>query len=228
MSYSPIINIIALQMKEFYKLINPKTILTLAIVAIVIAIVVSSFSSSEPEPDEYIGILNDFRKEKNDFFRFSEESPIEDKKRFLGLNYFEPNLAFKIKAHLELIKDTNTISVLRSDGKKEDFKKYAYAHFAIEDTMHRVMLLKRTANRVDTNLRFMPFYDKTNGTETYPGGRYLDLRVENHQTIMIDFNMAYNPYCTYNYRYSCPIPPEDNHINTYIRAGEKNYKQYDD
>jgi hypothetical protein len=66
---------------------------------------------------------------------------------------------------------------------------------------------------------FLPFNDYTNGNETYGGGRYLDLRIPDGSTIILDFNKAYNPYCAYTDRYSCPVPPKENSITTYIYAG---------
>ena len=68
---------------------------------------------------------------------------------------------------------------------------------------------------------FIPFRDGTSRMETYGGGRYLDLRIPKGKTILVDFNLAYNPYCAYSHRYSCPIPPEINTLNVRILAGEK-------
>ena len=66
---------------------------------------------------------------------------------------------------------------------------------------------------------FIPFNDLTNGNETYDGGRYLDLKTTSESTIVIDFNKAYNPYCAYNDKYSCPIPPRENDLPIEIKAG---------
>ena len=66
---------------------------------------------------------------------------------------------------------------------------------------------------------FLPFLDKTNGFESYVGGRYLDLKIPKSDTVLIDFNKAYNPYCVYNENFSCPIVPRDNFLPIKIRAG---------
>ncbi len=71
---------------------------------------------------------------------------------------------------------------------------------------------------------FVPFKDLTNGTETYPAGRYLDIPVTENDIITVDFNVAYNPYCAYSPYYSCPLPPMENHLKVRISTGEKNYK----
>ncbi|MDG1428784.1 MAG: DUF1684 domain-containing protein, partial [Crocinitomicaceae bacterium] len=68
---------------------------------------------------------------------------------------------------------------------------------------------------------FIPFRDKTSRHETYGGGRYLDVQIPDRDMMHLDFNLAYNPYCAYSHRYSCPIPPEENTLNVSILAGEK-------
>ncbi|MFV9484298.1 DUF1684 domain-containing protein, partial [Christiangramia sp. ASW11-125] len=70
---------------------------------------------------------------------------------------------------------------------------------------------------------FLPFTDETNGISTYDGGRYLDFSIPEEKRVTIDFNRAYNPYCAYSGRYSCPIPPKENHLETAIPAGVKKF-----
>jgi hypothetical protein len=73
----------------------------------------------------------------------------------------------------------------------------------------------------DFNRLFVPFTDLTSGSETYPGGRYIDLDLTKSGIYVLDFNRAYNPYCYYNKTYDCPIPPRENRLQVPIRAGEK-------
>jgi uncharacterized protein len=71
----------------------------------------------------------------------------------------------------------------------------------------------------------LPFRDKTNGKETFPGGRYLDAEVVlPGYTTTIDFNMAYNPSCVYNEKLICVLPPKESSLDVEIRAGEKNFR----
>jgi len=76
-------------------------------------------------------------------------------------------------------------------------------------------------------LLFLPFNDTTNGADSYGGGRYIDLKIpsEESKTIRIDFNKSYNPYCAYNAKYSCPIPPKENDLPIAILAGVKAYNK---
>ena len=68
---------------------------------------------------------------------------------------------------------------------------------------------------------FLPFKDLTNGKETYGGGRFMDILIPDTDKIILDFNKAYNPYCAFSHRYSCPLPPFENWLKTEIPAGEK-------
>jgi uncharacterized protein (DUF1684 family) len=68
---------------------------------------------------------------------------------------------------------------------------------------------------------FLPFSDLTSGNESYVGGKYIDLRIPKGDTIVIDFNTSYNPYCAYNHKYSCPKVPLENDLNIEIKAGVK-------
>ena len=72
---------------------------------------------------------------------------------------------------------------------------------------------------------FLPFMDDTNGEQTYAGGRYIDLRIPEGNTLKIDFNKAYNPYCAYNEKYSCPIVPRENYLDVAVKAGVKVFKK---
>jgi uncharacterized protein (DUF1684 family) len=146
---------------------------------------------------------------------------MEDKENFPGLNYYPPDDKFKVLASLLLLKDTVPITIKRSDGKEENYLRFAKAFFTLDNRQYSLTLLKLMGNPVDENVLFIPFSDKTNGEETYGGGRYLDVKFKNDKKIALDFNLAYNPYCSYNYKFSCPIPPKENHLDIEIRAGEK-------
>ena len=92
--------------------------------------------------------------------------------------------------------------------------------FTLKDTP---LKLTAFAEEADTQLLrlFVPFFDRTNGTETYPGGRYLDLDRTATGIYDLDFNRAYSPYCHFNPKYDCPVPPRENRLAVPVRAGEK-------
>ena len=78
----------------------------------------------------------------------------------------------------------------------------------------------------DSDYLFLPFLDATNGETSYGGGRYIDLTIPTTDELIIDFNKAYNPYCAYNEKYSCPIVPRENYLALEIRAGVKRFKAH--
>lgn len=103
------------------------------------------------------------------------------------------------------------------------YRRYGYLDFEIEGkklrlTVYQNIDLMEVEGYED--YLFVPFMDETNGITTYGGGRYLDFRIPNSELVKLDFNTAYNPYCAYSHRYSCPIPPSENTINVAIEAGE--------
>jgi uncharacterized protein (DUF1684 family) len=112
---------------------------------------------------------------------------------------------------------------------KKLYRIYGKAHFSLHDTVvtlniYQSQELMQMAQYKDD--LFIPFTDATSGVETYEGGRYFDFTIHDikDNSLVIDFNKAYNPYCAYVSRvYSCPIPPKENHLAIAIKAGERKY-----
>jgi len=209
---------------ESSKKINPYYIvLGVAVLAAILMLVSFFLLGSDEKNPSYVQKIQTYRIEKDKVFKNSEDSPIDDKTKFDGLLYFYPNAAYIVEARLSLTKDSTPVTILRSNSKRDTYLKYATATFELNKREHKVSLLKPIGGK-DSEYLFLPFSDLTAGRETYGGGRYLDLEIPEGNKIEIDFNLAYNPYCAYNYRYSCPLPPKENFIDTEIRAGEKIYK----
>lgn len=188
---------------------------------IVISLVMNSLRINDYE----INIAK-IRKEKDVYFKESEESPIANQAAFRGLNYFEIRQKYKVVAQLSFIDSVSIIRVLRNDGKVTPYQRFARATFVLDNVTHRVVLLKLLDQEEGDASLFLPFTDLSNGEETYKGGRYIDINwKEGQKKIDIDFNVAYNPYCVYNYKYSCPIPPRENFIQAKILGGEKKFLQ---
>lgn len=200
------------------------TLKTLALGAVIAAVSII-FSHLATDKNTYPEKINEYRRQKDSFFRNSPDSPIEERAHFDGLHYFEPDEKYKLKAKLTFLNDTSVIVIKRNDGREDVYKKYALALFTLDNKEHQLTLLKNTQqDEKDNNALFLPFFDATNGDNTYPGGRYLDLRYNkksDKEYIILDFNLAYNPYCVYNYKYSCPLPPPENTVDAEILAGEK-------
>ncbi|WP_242916269.1 DUF1684 domain-containing protein [Pontibacter liquoris] len=176
--------------------------------------------------DNYIKPLLQERQNKELSFRSRENSPFtEDGRRaFKGLTYYEPNLAYRVKAQLQAIPKQDTVQMKMNNGTSEPYLRYATATFELEGQPQRLTLFKRLSGEKQEEL-FVPFTDKTNGFETYGGGRFLDVAYrEDAKTIQLDFNRAYSPYCNYNPDYVCPVPPQDNRLAVAVPAGEKTYE----
>ena len=175
-------------------------------------------------PRVYTDSILEKRQQTDMFMRQSPNSPFlpEQRSSFEGLSYFPPDPAYRVRARLVPVEGQEEIVVPTSDGSLRRYVGYAWAEFELGGSRHRLLLLQDRESRVSNRL-FLAFRDQTSGAETYGGGRYLDLFQQKEREIIIDFNLAYNPYCVYNFAYSCPLPPEENRLTVPILAGEKNY-----
>ncbi len=177
--------------------------------------------------------IKNFQYNLNIFYHNPKESPLteEDLKRFKALDFFEINEKYKVEATLELTPNTPIFEMKTTTDRFPLYKKYATAKFSIDGKAHEISIYQHqnleTSIEFDNHL-FLPFNDLTNGISSYGGGRYIDIEIptKNSKTITIDFNKAYNPYCAYNYKYSCPIPPTENNLQIEIKAGVKSYTKH--
>jgi uncharacterized protein len=181
---------------------------------------------------EYAFEVNEFRKEKDQFFASSRQSPIPQSERlggFHGLNYYPPEPAFRVPAQVVPFEHPDVLQMATSTGDIRQQLRYAELRFRIGD--QDLTLIGYTDPDVShTHELFVPFRDATSGHDTYGAGRYLEIALDHHadhsHTAVIDFNLAYNPYCAYNANYSCPIPPRENTLPVAIAAGERNYSDH--
>lgn len=124
----------------------------------------------------------------------------------------------------KLIRDRGKkIKIPTSTEREANYRRYGYLCFEINSQPYRLTVYSNLdVPRKKRKSFFIPFKDKTAPIESYGGGRYLDLPITKSDSVQLNFNDAYNPYCVYSYRYSCPIPPKENHLEVRIEAGEKN------
>jgi len=170
--------------------------------------------------------------ELNTFYADVEESPLteEDLKIFKSLDFFPINENYKVEASFELTPNEPVFEMLTTTDRLANYRKYGIATFSIDEKEIKLSLY-RNQKYLDHpeygKLLFLPFKDLTNGDTSYGGGRFIDIDIpeKNSSSIIIDFNKAYNPYCAYNKKYSCPIPPYENHLEVAIEAGVAFTKQ---
>ena len=176
------------------------------------------FYSIELEKKAFIQNINDQRIEKNEDMYKSESSPLFNSD--YRIQYFLPNIDFKVLAKINRLANNDTIKFMTSKGTTKVYLKFALLEFKLKGKIHKLPIYK-PFKQSEKNEILLCFNDKTNGISTYEGGRYIDISFKNAQRIEIDFNKAYNPFCFYNAKYICPIPPKENFIDEEIIAGEK-------
>ncbi len=169
----------------------------------------------------------EFRHELNAEYADSAKSPLtkEDFNSFTGLPFFEIDTNYHVVAEFERAKKSKSFKMKTTTDRRPVYEIYGTVTFTLSGKdvklnvyqSHRLREMEQYKNDL-----FLPFTDLSNGAESYGGGRFIDLEIPEGTTIEIDFNQAYNPYCAYSTRYSCPIPPKGNFIDLSVLAGVKN------
>lgn len=159
------------------------------------------------------------RRLKDEFFKSHPQSPLtpDQKKSFNGLSYYGPNPALDLTLEAEEFQDKAVIQMQTSTGDIQTYQKWGKISFGVGDETAELTLFY-SPNHGNF---FLPFMDATSGSETYGAGRYIDPEWLGNSRFHVDFNIAYSPYCAYNDRWSCPIPPMENRLKVRIEAGEK-------
>ena len=184
------------------------------------------YATIRAEPDPVIGWRR-WQDGRNELFRHHAQSPIEDRAAFTSIPCFDYDPAFRF-----------LVGAVATEGPEVVFD-------AGQDGVVRMHAFARTdglAPRLGRELSlywiagygggvFLPFSDATNGRSTYGAGRYLldtikgaDLGQAPNYRLVLDFNFAYNPSCSYSDRYVCPLAPPENRLGAEVEAGERSSK----
>ena len=174
--------------------------------------------------------LTPFQKEMNEFFKDASISPLKEKdlKNFKGLDFFAFDSSYVVNAALIRTPEEKSFKMKTTTDMLPEYIKYGIVTFDLFGKSYSLNIYKNLEGINKEGYRdylFLPFLDDTNGFESYGGGRYIDLDVTEEDNLVIDFNSAYNPYCVYDEKYSCPIVPRDNYLPLEINAGVKNFKK---
>jgi uncharacterized protein len=152
----------------------------------------------------------------------SATSPLksEDRAHFTYLEHFAFDPTYCVQARFERTKDAPAFAMKTTTKREPRYRVYGILRFTLNGVECALPVYENEVPHAEyPNYLFLPFTDLTNGEETYGGGRYIDLLAPLGDTVTVDFNKAYNPYCAYNDKYSCPIPPKENHLLTPVKAG---------
>src|SRR5512140_1467947 len=177
---------------------------------------------SIPGDTLFLGDLMKHRQRIAEIFR-GEKSPLDepDRAAFRGLNYFPPNPDSRFQVKLQPPARQDTVALLDTSGAERKYVRAGILRFNVEGRPESLTVFREPFEKY----LFLPFKDTTAGKETYEVGRYVDVEPVDAEpdVYLIDFNLAYNPYCAYSHRWSCPIPPPENVLSVPIRAGEKKF-----
>ncbi len=179
-------------------------------------------------------ILEDIKKnqsELNEEYSNPKTSILDslDQLTFKGLKFYPIDLKFRVEARFIRTPDEKPFLMKTSTERLPEYVKYGEAHFSIDEKDLVLSIFQSTNHENEEgyeNYLFIPYTDLTSGDGSYGGGKYIDALIPEGNTIVIDFNKAYNPYCAYSHRYSCPIPPEENDLLVRIEAGVKVYGEH--
>ncbi|WP_121744143.1 DUF1684 domain-containing protein [Natronorubrum halophilum] len=191
-----------------------------------------SDSDDAIDVDRWRDELEAKRAEKDEFFADHPQSPIppEDREEFDGLDYFEPDSTYRVSATAEVHDDPEVVLMETTAGREMRYLRVATLEFDLdrEDEDLEDGTFELAAYQLESPNEeplFVPFRDKTTGQQTYDGGRYMELsserELEDGDEIVVDFNIAYSPFCAFSETFDCPLPPEENWLEVTIPAGER-------
>jgi uncharacterized protein (DUF1684 family) len=160
----------------------------------------------------------------NDFLKDAHSPLKKDDLQFL--RFYDADSTYRVTATAEVLMNQGAFVMPVFTGTGREYERYATLKFTLKGKLMQLTLYKSLAlskNPLYSDYLFLPFTDDTNGTTTYGGGRYIDLRTGDikNGSIVIDFNKAYNPYCAFSSGYACPKPPDENRLSISVEAGEK-------
>ncbi|MFT5889973.1 MAG: hypothetical protein ACI9Y7_000061 [Dokdonia sp.] len=171
----------------------------------------------------------------SEVYQNSETSILSKKqlKDFHGLEFYPIDLKFRVSATFTKTPDARPFDMALSSGRTREYVMYGIAKFEIGEKVFTLPIYQNTYYRDHPEHEygqslFLPFTDYTSGDGSYGGGRYIDVEQSDivDNTLSIDFNKNYNPYCAYSTGYNCPIPPAYNDLTIRIEAGVKEFEMH--
>jgi uncharacterized protein (DUF1684 family) len=166
----------------------------------------------------------DYRKTRDEMFRSHPQSPLEPERRvgFKELEYFPYNPAWRLRVPLTSIEGAAESRVTEVELAEGRLRFRRFATVAVQASTLTLYWVEGYGGGL-----FLPFKDGTNSAETYGGGRYLYDTIKGAdlgagpESIVLDFNFAYNPSCAYSSNWVCPLAPVENALPFALEAGER-------
>jgi uncharacterized protein (DUF1684 family) len=179
-----------------------------------------------PAEREYINKIEKQRLEKDIEMKNDSDSPFnqDPKAHYAPLKYFDVNPDFVFKSKLFEYNPKDTIKIFGTKGEERKVVKYGYVIITYKGKKYNINVYKGKTKSGQEYYSIW-FTDKTTNNESYGVGRYLDFEKmkDSNYVYTIDFNLAYNPYCSYSAKYSCAVPTKDDYLDIAVEAGEKKF-----
>lgn len=193
---------------------------------IILIFLLGSMTIAYAQSSDKIRSIEEFQDQINTDFKNPDETPLsaKDSKKFEALDFFDIDTSYTLTAQFVRTPAEAPFEMPTTTDRKPVYVKYGEVYFQLKDKTMKLNIYQNqelTKKPEYEDYLFLPFTDKTNGETTYSGGRYLDIRIPEGDSIILDFNKAYNPYCAYNGKYSCPVPPSENNLTVEIPVGVK-------
>jgi uncharacterized protein (DUF1684 family) len=188
------------------------------------SIFIVSFSFSQRDSAALTKEIRQFQDGLNKEYKDAETSPLskEERESFKGINFFPVNLNYVVTAKFVRTANERIFAMPTTGNITKQYVKYGEAQFVLKGKPYKLNVYQSVdlaKQRKYRDYLFIPFRDGTSGKETYGGGRYIDLTIPQSDTLIINFNLAYHPYCAYTEGYNCPIPPRENYLTVKVEAG---------
>lgn len=191
-----------------------------AVAALLSAAACNSGPSAPVDAQAYVKQITEARAFKDKTFREEPEPIPRDKvATLLPLRYYPPDPSYAAPAELKLANERPVFVMPTSTGKPRRMERVGVLEFTLKGQPMSLGAFVEEGEKLE--VLFVPFTDLTTGKETYPAGRYLEIRPTSTGFYNVDFNTAFNPTCAYNPSYECPYPPPSNRLKVAILAGEK-------
>jgi uncharacterized protein (DUF1684 family) len=197
-----------------------RALISAALAAALAAGACNSGPSAPVDPNDYVKKITEARAVKDKSFREEPEPiPVDKRDKLLPLRYYAPDPAYSVPAELKLANERPVFEMPTSTGKLRRMERVGVLEFTLRGQPLSLAAFVEEGQPLE--VLFVPFADLTTGKDTYPAGRYLEIRPTSTGFYNVDFNTAFNPTCAYNPTYDCPYPPPSNRLKVEILAGEK-------
>lgn len=191
-----------------------------------LAIALAGCTPTDESLDDVVSCLDDLAIHRSsiDLDFANDEHPLSDEQKadFDGLDYYPPNAEYCISANFEMATASETFEMPTYNEKSIPFREFGVFEFQVGAVDYSLTAYQRMdLPEEKRQWVLVPFKDNTNGRGTYGGGRYLEIQFPINAQSEVDFNRAANPWCAYDAKYTCPVPPVQNWLDFPIEAGEK-------